>query len=240
MPPIRIYRNWNTRDAYNVQIEPYKRYYFLCEGRKTEKLYFESLIKNRKELSIHSLIDIDYIERTENDVGISKPEQLIKFAKKLKANKRIVFDKNIDKIIIVFDADVLNSKSQDIINNIIADGESDGSTIIGLTNPAFELFLILHYESSYENTILPNSEEIIKNDWVKKSENKKERFILNLLKREYDIKSKSHSEIENLVHKINIAISQERKINSQIYECKDTITSNIGSIINQIITDDIG
>ena len=44
MAPIRSYSDWNTRSSNKEsQIEPYKHYYFICEGQNTEKWYFEWL-----------------------------------------------------------------------------------------------------------------------------------------------------------------------------------------------------
>jgi len=81
MPPIRTYSNWNSRSTKDdAQIEPYRHYYFICEGKNTEKWYFEKLIDIRKELSIHSKIDIVYLEKTEEHENLSDPMKLIKFA----------------------------------------------------------------------------------------------------------------------------------------------------------------
>ena len=64
MPPIRNYSNWNRRpsDAQD-QIDPYRRYFFICEGANTETWYFKRLIDLRKELDIHPLIDLCLLEK---------------------------------------------------------------------------------------------------------------------------------------------------------------------------------
>ena len=77
-----------------------------------------------------------------------------------KDNQEIAFDKERDKMIIVFDADIFEEKVQDY-DKLVASGEKDN--ILAVTNPAFELFLLLHFENSYEQDILPNEEAIIKN-----------------------------------------------------------------------------
>ena len=38
------------------------------------------------------------------------------------------------------------------------------NNILAVSNPAFELFLLLHYENSYEDDIEPNAEQIIQNE----------------------------------------------------------------------------
>lgn len=41
MPPVRSYTNWNMRASDNgKQIEPYRKYFFICEGANTETWYF--------------------------------------------------------------------------------------------------------------------------------------------------------------------------------------------------------
>lgn len=59
MAPVRSYTNWNSRTTdEEEQIEPYRKYFFICEGANTETWYFKKLIDIRKELNIHPLIDI--------------------------------------------------------------------------------------------------------------------------------------------------------------------------------------
>ena len=94
MAPIRTYSKWNSRpDNDKEQIEPYRHYYFICEGANTEKWYFEKLIDLRKDLSIRSQIDIVYLEKTEEHTHLSDPEKLIEFADSKKDSGEIVFDK---------------------------------------------------------------------------------------------------------------------------------------------------
>ena len=64
------------------------------------------------------------------------------------------------KMIVVFDGDIFEEKVLDY-DELIAEGEK--SNILAVSNPAFELFLLLHYKNSYEDDIEPNAEQIIKN-----------------------------------------------------------------------------
>ena len=141
MASVRSYTNWNSRTTDNeVQIEPYRKYFFICEGANTETWYFKKLIDIRKSLNIHPLIDIRLLEKTEGDRDISYPKNLIAFAEAQKDNQEIAFDKERDKMIIVFDADIFEEKVQDY-DKLVASGEKDN--ILAVTNPAFELFLLL-------------------------------------------------------------------------------------------------
>ena len=83
MAPIRTYTDWNKRPSdHEETIEPYRKYFFICEGANTETFYFQKLIDLRKTLGIHPLIDIRFIEKTEGDRDISYPRKLIEFADK--------------------------------------------------------------------------------------------------------------------------------------------------------------
>ncbi len=231
MAPVKSYTNWNSRATdEEEQIEPYRKYFFICEGANTETWYFKKLIDIRKSLNIHPLIDIRLLEKTEEDKDISFPRKLIAFAESQKDNKEIAFDKERDKMIVVFDADIFETKVQDY-DDVVAEGEKNN--ILAVSNPAFELFLLLHFENSYEQEILPNQEKIIKNE---KEGN--QTFIYKLLLSKTGINSKKNSQIGELAEKVDIAIMQEKKMNEDIHDCKGKITCNIGKIIESIRNDE--
>lgn len=47
--PIHVYTNWNKRDSDNQeQIEPYRKYFFICEGANTEPFYFQKFPSGRR------------------------------------------------------------------------------------------------------------------------------------------------------------------------------------------------
>lgn len=231
MAPVKSYTNWNSRATdEKEQIEPYRKYFFICEGANTETWYFKKLIDIRKSLNIHPLIDIRLLEKTEEDRDISFPRKLIAFAESQKDNKEIAFDKERDKMIVVFDADIFEAKVQDY-DDVIAEGEKNN--ILAVSNPAFELFLLLHFENSYEQEILPNQQKIIKNE---KEGN--QTFIYKLLLSKTGINSKKNSQIGELAEKVDIAIMQEKKMNEDIHDCKGKITCNIGKIIESIRNDE--
>lgn len=234
MAPIRTYSNWNSRSNKNdEQIEPYRHYYFICEGRNTEKWYFEKLIDIRKELSIHSKIDIAYLEKTEEHENLSNPQRLIEYADELKTEGLITFDINFDKMIVVFDADVFENSFQNY-GRVIKNGLKKNK--LGVTNPSFELFLLLHYENSVDEIILPDTDNIIQNQWIGNGQYRK-RYIEDIFRKKSGMRPKTNSAISKLAYNVLIAIEQERKLNNNITLCKGTVTSNIGQIIQSIIDD---
>lgn len=57
--PVHTYTNWNIRPYDDQeQLEPFRKYFFICEGANTETFYFRKLIDLRKQLNIHQMIDV--------------------------------------------------------------------------------------------------------------------------------------------------------------------------------------
>lgn len=109
--PTHVYENWNKRPSdREEQIEPYRKYYFICEGANTETFYFKRLIDIRKDLNIHPLIDVRLLEKTEQDRNLSFPKRLAEFAEQQKAVLGGEFDKERDRMVIIFDADIFEEK----------------------------------------------------------------------------------------------------------------------------------
>jgi hypothetical protein len=227
MTPVRPYSNWNKRyDDGEEKIEPYCRYYIISEGANTERYYFEKLIDERKELGFIESIDIRYLEKTEEDEHISYPKQLVDFAKNLKKNNKIEFNSKMDKMVIIFDYDIFEGKVEGFDKLI----ENKGKDIIfGITNPSFELFLLLHFPKVVDEIIIPNKKEIIEN---KKDGNQTP--IYKYLLEKSGLNCKTNPKVGELVNSIDIAINQELLVNQNIWQCQGCVTSNIGDILSQV------
>ena len=49
--PVHTYTNWNSRPSdKEEQIEPFRKYFFICEGANTETFYFKRLIDTKKAI----------------------------------------------------------------------------------------------------------------------------------------------------------------------------------------------
>ena len=228
MAPVRNYSNWNKRTYdQKEQIEPYKKFFFICEGANTEVFYFKRLIDLRKQLGIHALIDLCLLEKTEKDKDISHSKRLLEFAQEQKKNDEISFDEERDQMILVIDADIYEKKPQEY-EQLLAKAEIYHDTL-AVTNPAFELFLLLHYENSYQTDILPHASEILQNQ----KENGR-RFISQLFSKKSGMNSKTNPKIGMLAKNVDIAIAQEKHLNQDPRKCNGTLTCNIGKLIEEI------
>ncbi|WP_044974143.1 RloB family protein [Ruminococcus sp. HUN007] len=228
--PVHTYTNWNSRPSDNEeQIEPFRKYFFICEGANTETFYFKRLIDLRKELGIHPLIDIRLWEKTDEDKNLSFAKNLVVFAEKQKTVPDNDFDPERDKMVIVFDGDIFEEKVQGY-DELIAQIEK--TDIAAVSNPGFELFLILHIDGGYEQRIKGHEQEYLTMD-----EKGSYSYAYNVLLKLTGMNAKKNGKIGNLADNVLMAIEQEKKINQDIHDIKGKVSCNIGKIIETIINE---
>ena len=228
--PVHTYTNWNSRPSdKEEQIEPFRKYFFICEGANTETFYFKRLIDLRKQLKIHPLIDIRLWEKTDEDRNLSFAKKLVDFAESQKKNPDNDFDPDRDKMVVVFDADIFEEKVQGYDDLIASIEEND---IAAVTNPGFELFLILHIDGSFEKHIEGHEAEFLSMD-----EKGKYSHAYNVLHELTGMNAKTNSKIGELADNVLVAIVQEKQINQDIHRLKGIVSSNIGKIIEDIINE---
>lgn len=228
--PVHTYTNWNSRPSDQVeQIEPFRKYFFICEGANTETFYFKRLIDLRKQLGIHPLIDIRLWEKTDEDRNLSYAKKLVSFSEKQKQNPDNDFDSERDKMVIVFDGDIFEEKVQGYEELIAKIEETD---IAGVTNPGFELFLLLHIDGSYEERIKGHEA-----DFLSMNEDRKYSYAYDVLREITGMNAKKNPEIGKLADNVLIAISQEKKVNQDIHSLKGKVSSNLGKIIEGILNE---
>lgn len=229
MPPIILHSNWNQRPSdFESIVEPLRKYFFICEGANTESFYFKKLISIKKEVGIHSLIDLVFIEKTEEDKDISYPQKLVDFTKneRDKLIESDKFEKNRDFMIITFDLDIFKNKVRNLDELL---KQQDKHLIFGIAYPSFELFLLLHIDNSLDDIILPNKSIIIANEKIGS-----QRPCQVFLREATGKNSKTNDTIGDLAYHIDTAIYQEKLINQKTYKCLEDVTSNIALILEKI------
>lgn len=238
MPPIRELSTWNERksDSHD-KIEPARKYVFICEGQSTENRYFNVLVNNVERLELHRLVDVRQWEKTDNDSGRSDPKALIEFAHAQKDDASLNYNRDLDRMVIVFDVDIYcrvgegrtgaaecRAKYEEIL------GLKEPDDIYAVTNPSFELFLMLHRKGAYQSIVLPNEQKLLENRKVSRSQ----RYAQKLFTDNYGINPKSNPDVGELAHDISIAIEEERNLNHDIERCLDQLTSNVAATIDEI------
>ena len=106
---------------------PHKVYVIVCEGKKTERMYFKKYRTRNSNLLIKT-----------PDSKYTDPKNLIKFAKQYE--KKLIFD-NGDAIWCVFDCD--ENENDDLTKACKIAGKDIN---ISFSNPNFELWFLLHFE----------------------------------------------------------------------------------------------
>ena len=159
-------RNRNNVKRNNEILDYRVRILLVCEGSKTEPLYFSEFCKDINKLkssiniNANKEINISYVDSKYTD-----PLNLVKFADGIfKYGYLDIVRKNaLDEIYIVFDRDdhskykdaidEANSKNKKLKNNF-------GKTVVFKSlpsNPCFEIWLLLHYRDVNN---LPDREEL--------------------------------------------------------------------------------
>ena len=105
--------------------------------------------------------------------------------------------------------------------------------IAAVTNPGFELFLILHVEGSFEQHIKGHETEFLSID-----EKGKYSHAYNVLLELTGMNAKKNADIGILADNVLVAIAQEKLINQDIHQLKGNVSSNIGKIIERIINEE--
>lgn len=101
------------------------------------------------------------MERTGNERNQSAPKKLLEQARLIRGNAEAFgFDSETDRIVVLFDADVYKGDSERYASDF---SMFSGVAEVAVTNPSFELYLLLHLDDALEKYVLPNEEEILGN-----------------------------------------------------------------------------
>ncbi|MDD3369655.1 MAG: RloB domain-containing protein [Lachnospiraceae bacterium] len=160
---------------------------------------------------------------------MSFAKNLVIFAREQKSLEENEFDSDRDKMIIVFDGDIFEEKVQGYDELITSIEERD---IAAVSNPGFELFLLLHIDGSFEKYIKGHEAEFMT------MIDGKYAYAYNILLEATGMNAKKNSNIGNLAENVMTAINQERLINQDIHRLKGKVSSNIGVIIEGILNEE--
>lgn len=133
-------------------------------------------------------------------------------------------------MVIVFDGDIFEEKVQGYNELLMSIEEND---IAAVTNPGFELFLLLHIDKSYEQRIKGNEGKFLAKD-----EKGRYSYAYNILHEITGMNAKKNSDIGKIADNVMVAISQEKNINQDVHNIKGKVSSNVGKIIESIINEE--
>jgi len=142
----RIKSTFGKRSYLSQSQSAYKRYIIAVEGDKTEIDYFKGFNKFRKELGIRDGVNVLPLERNDTKSAPKHVFDLLnEFAQKnyeLDQSGQSLIDED-DELWMVIDRDRRNN-SVEQLKAVLADCNKANFNL-AITNPAFELWLILHF-----------------------------------------------------------------------------------------------
>lgn len=200
---------------------------------KTENQYFNGIFNNRVELGIDQLIDIIVVEQLDNHIPhpmhlaeackstidhIDRPDYFD--VEELRLKK---YDSEIDEIWLIFDRDPETFfKSQYYKVKKICETYNLN---IGITNPNFEFWLLLHMPNVHEY----NKVELLKN---KKDTSTGRRYLeMALDSRLPGGYSKGNIRFDRFKDGIALALEQSEKFEIDEYKILDNLGTTLGTLI---------
>lgn len=175
-------------------------------------------------------VELVPVKRTEDDRNKSHPRALLAQAQLIRENKAegAEFEEG-DLVLIVFDVDVFKGNEGEFAEFL---GSCEGVADVAVTNPSFELFLLLHDEGAYERVIAPHADEILRNGYYPDT---RTRFVSRLASETLGMNVKSNSKVGELSKKFEVAAKQEEFINQDAARAIGRLTSTVATTINRIV-----
>ena len=165
-----------------------------AEGEFTEKIYFEALRKHARNSRVH----IKILERDEENRHNSSPEYVLGQLTQYKLENPIEQD---DELWLVIDKDKWTAKS---IRAVAQRCAQDSSYHLALSNPCFELWLILHIIDAS----LESDEEKVKMLKNRKEKKNADPYLKRKLRALLGSYSESNYDADQLVVQIAEAITR--------------------------------
>lgn len=230
MSPLLPLSTWSTRAA-RPEIAPKSKCFFVGEGANTEYWYLESLAERLAKMNVPELIELKPVKRTGDDRNQSAPRSLLEQAKRIRADEdgEFGFDEATDRIVVLFDVDAYKGDAALYESDL---ERFEGIAQVAVTNPSFELFLLLHLDGALERVILPNEWEILQNGYIGRR-----RFVEKLASDELGINVKRNRAIGELADKFEVAARAESMLNQDPTKAIGRLTSNVAASINAVIKD---
>ena len=108
------------------------------EGKDTERIYFKALAKEYTNPRVH----VHILERSENEQNNSSPEHVLKQLNDYKIQYELEAD---DELWLVVDKD---RWTEAMLSRVATECSQEGAMHMALSNPCFELWLLLHMEDA--------------------------------------------------------------------------------------------
>lgn len=210
----------------SLGLNPKSKYYIIPEGEKTEIQYFLGIRDNAREININSLIEVIPIENDDEELGQSHPIRKITNFNEDIENNKFLYDKEIDKVCFVIDRDPQNFSEQQYDNFLKMC--KDYNYKVYVSNPTFELFLLLHDDKIFDI----DKTAMLENRRVSNSK----RFLEVKLSEIFGC-NKKNINFEKFKVNIKKAINNEKQFEENLINLKHNLGSNVGTLLDEMIED---
>ena len=199
---LRTPRNFGEKTKKESSRTPNSVIVIACEG-KTEEEYFKMFLPENKIIKVKD-ISIEVLEKSDPKDTKSAPKHVINLLEEYTTHYQI----DSDELWMVVDRDSQNNTKKQL-EEIIENCQKLGYNI-ALSNPTFELWLLLHLKS-----VSDYSEQELDKIKENKKINKNKRFLEKELSSIMNGYRKGTLKSEIFLPKVQFAIIQARKIDQQ-------------------------
>lgn len=222
---MRIGKPFGQRyEQLEKSIRPRSRYFIACEGRRTEYQYFQGLMQSSLELGISDLVEMVPLRHGPNTGSnplniFEETVQALSFSDHYYAE--------LDHVSIIVDRDQQSFKEFQFDAMLTLCKEAGFNLCI--TNPCFELWLLMHYSdlSEYDEKVLLENK---KNG----SRTQVERYLMDHLGGRYN---KSRLQFRrSFKDRVSQAILHARVFPHNAHELKDAVGTGVGALIEKLIS----
>lgn len=201
--------------------QPKRVFLLACEGRHTERKYFQGLDNEKHNFNIAGYIDIEIFKKGSQDN--SHPLKIFEDLKTQVEKNGI----EADELCLIIDRDPHSFKDYQL-DELIDKCKEEGYSIY-LTNPKFEFWLLLHFleEQLTEEEI----EKILSEDGFL------EEKLQGFLKSKFKLRSKSFNKKIMFCHYndgVDLALSNGSLYEEKLDKLKDKIGTNIHKLIDKM------
>ena len=221
---MRINQPYGQRHEIEAEsLIPKRKYFIACEGKRTEYKYFKGMMEARNELLINPLVEIIPINHTPDTNP--NPLQIISQAETAIENEGSF--RSEDQICIIVDRDK-NSFTSRQYNKAMNLCKSKVYRLF-VTNPCFELWLLLHYSDLSEYSI----PEILENKKIGQRTQ-----VEIYLKDDYLDGSYNKTRIrfnDNYKKRVHAAITNAGLHATTLEDLKSSVGTNVGLLINEMM-----
>lgn len=211
--PIPLIREGGFKEAEKLFILSY-------EGTVSEKKYFEDFRKSEM-FNDSGLIEVISLKRPK-DKG-ADPINVKKLLQKAKREYRF---KDTDEFWLIIDRDDWESIHNHNFDSLIRDCQAENNFYLAMSNPCFELWLILHLKDINDFTTA-EKQKLLENPKISSSKNHIDKVLGDIQGRGY----KKRPNPNVFLPKVQEAINRAKKMNNK----KENYPSGLGSDIYKLI-----